>query len=416
MVRRVVAVPGAVPISERDERRARWVLDMLGAPAVRLGDDVPYRPEAWEAVERGELPDGDDLAAGFFHLARVEERGAEVDRHGRFLAASSCLDPLDPPLERLRRELGAEPPSYRGARFAVALTHDVDVPWRWTRIGVRGAAARLKGHALARRVEPALHEARGLARVPLHKLRGTDPNWRFAEIAAEENAHDARSTFFLMAGHGHRADGAAPEAYDRLRQQLVETLLETGSEVGLHGSYLAAEDLDRLARERLLLAQLDGPLIGHRYHYLRVDPHRNLAPLAGIGFRYDTTLGFPDALGFRAGIAHPFRPWDFARDRPADLVEVPLAVMDATLAEERYAGLSAANAKSRVVSLLDWAAEHGGAFSILWHPERFDGPSARGWDRLYFELIEAVRERGGICLSAGELAGMAAERFGLPRD
>jgi len=138
--------------------------------------------------------------------------------------------------------------------------------------------------------------------------------------------------------------------------------------------------------------------------------------LSGIGFRYDTSLGFPDALGFRAGIAHPFRPWDFARDRPADLVEVPLAVMDATLAEERYAALSAAEAKPLVLALLDWAAENGGAFSILWHPERFDGPSARGWDRLYFELIDAVRERGGICLAAGELAGMAAERFGLPRD
>ncbi len=361
---------------------------------MRLGEDLPYRPEAWEAVERGELPEGDELAAGFFHLARVEERGAEHDRHGRFLAASSCLDPLDPPLERLRRELGVEPPRYRGARFAVALTHDVDVPWRWTRIGVLGAAARLKSHALARRVDPALHEARGLARVPLHKLRGTDPNWRFAEIVAEESAHDARSTFFLLAGHGHHADGAAPEAYDRLRPRLVETLLEAGGEVGLHGSYLAAQDLERLARERALLAQLDGPLIGHRYHYLRVDPHRNLAPLAGIGFRYDTSLG----------------------DRPADLVEVPLAVMDATLAEERYAGLSAAEAKPRVLSLLDWAAEHGGAFSILWHPERFDGPSARGWDRLYFELIEAVRERGGCCLAAGELAGLAAERFGLPRD
>ena len=252
--------------------------------------------------------------------------------------------------------------------------------------------------------------------MPLHKLRGTDPNWRFAEIVAEESAHGARSTFFLLAGHGHRADGAAPEAYDRLRPRLVETLLEAGGEVGLHGSYLAAQDLEGLARERALLAQLDGRLIGHRYHYLRIDPHRNLAPLAGIGFRYDTSLGFPDALGFRAGIAHPFRPWDFARDRPADLVEVPLAVMDATLAEERYAGLSAAEAKPRVLSLLDWAAEHGGAFSILWHPERFDGPSARGWDRLYFELIEAVRERGGTCLAAGELAGLAAERFGLPRD
>ncbi len=409
-------MPGAVPISERDERRARWVLEMVGVPGLRLGEDVAYRPEAWEAVERGELPAGDELAAAFFHLARVEERGAEVDRHGRFLAASSCLDPRDPPLERLRRELGAEPPLYRGARFAVALTHDVDAPWRWTKIGVRGAAARLKTHALAGRLGPAAHEARGLARVPVHKLRGTDPNWRFAETAAEERSLGARSTFFLLAGHGHRADGAAPEVYDRLRPRLVETILESGSEVGLHGSYLAAGDLDRLARERATLAQLDGPLLGHRYHYLRVDPHRNLAPLAGIGFRYDTSLGFPDALGFRAGIAHPFRPWDFAHDRPANLIEVPLAVMDATLAEERYAGLSAAQAKPRVVALLDWAAEHGGAFSILWHPERFDGPSARGWDRLYFDLIEAVGERGGICLSAGELAGFAAERFGLPRD
>jgi peptidoglycan/xylan/chitin deacetylase (PgdA/CDA1 family) len=416
MVRRITAVAGAVPIVERDERRARWVLEMVGAPTLRLGEDLPYRPEAWAAVERGELPSGDELAAGFFHLARVEERGAAVDRHGRFLAASSCLDPLDPPLERLRRELGGEGPTYRGARFAVALTHDVDAPWRWTRIGVLGAAARLKGHALAGRVDPALHEARGLVRVPLHKLRGTDPNWRFAEIAAEERAHDARSTFYVLAGHGHRADGAAPETYDRLRSWLVETLLESGSEVGLHGSYLAADDLERLARERASLAQLDGPLIGHRYHYLRVDPHRNLAPLAGVGFRYDTSLGFPDALGFRAGIAHPFRPWDFSRDRPADLVEVPLAVMDATLAEERYAGLTADEARPRVLTLLDRAAEHGGAFAILWHPERFDPPSARGWDRLYFEVIEAVRERGGICLAAGELAGLAAERFGLPRD
>jgi peptidoglycan/xylan/chitin deacetylase (PgdA/CDA1 family) len=398
----------------RAEQRARWVLDTLGARDLRLGDDLPYRPEAWEQVEAGQMPQDDGLAAAFFHLARIEEVGAPRDPHGRFFASSSKLDPLDPPLERLRRELGLPTPQYRGATFAVALTHDVDVPWRWTRIGMHGAAARLKGHVLARRTGPALHEAHGLARVPLHKLRGSDPNWRFAEIVAEENEHGACSTFFVMAGHGHRADGAAPESYDRLRPQLVETLVETGAEVGLHGSYLAAEDMDRLARERALLAQLDGPLVGHRYHYLRVDPHRNLVPLVDVGFRYDTSLGFPDALGFRAGIAHPFRPWDLERNRPADLVEVPLAVMDATLAEERYEALSAEAAKPRVFSLLDWAAENGGGFSILWHPERFDAPSSRGWDRLYFDVIDAVHERGGICVSGGELAGFVADSLGIP--
>jgi peptidoglycan/xylan/chitin deacetylase (PgdA/CDA1 family) len=414
MVRRVAVMSAAVAIPERVEQRARWVLDTLGAGDLRLGTDVPFNRGAWEQVEHGELPQGDELAAAFFHLARIEELGAPRDRHGRFLASASCLDPLDPPLERLRRELGLASTWYGSARFVVALTHDVDVPWRWTPIGVRGATARLKGHALAGRVGPAVHEARGLARVPLHKLRGSDPNWRFAEIVAEERAHGASSTFFVMAGHGHRADGAAPEVYERLRPRLVETLAEAGAEVGLHGSYLSADDLDLLARERAMLAQLEGPLVGHRYHYLRVDPHRNLVPLVRIGFHYDTSLGFPDALGFRAGIAHPFRPWDLDQERPADLVEVPLAVMDATLAEDRYEGLSAAAAKPRVLTLLDWAAEHGGGFAILWHPERFDPPSGQGWDRLYFDVIEAVQERGGVCVSARELAGTAADWLGIP--
>jgi hypothetical protein len=279
----------------------------------------------------------------------------------------------------------------------------VDTPWRWTRVGIRGAAARLR--------HGALHEAGALARIPVHRLRGTDPNWRFTEIAAEERAHGANgSTFYVIAGHGHPADGAAPEEYGRRRPALVEELRESGSEVGLHGSYLAADDTAKLAAEKALLESLAGEVAGHRYHYLRVDPHRNLVPLGGLGFRYDTTLGFPDALGFRAGIAHPFRPWDFEREEPAAIVEVPLAAMDATLAEARYQGLSAAAAKPQLIALLDWAAEHGGGFSILWHPDRFDAPSARGWDRLYFEVLDAVRERGGICLPAGDLAAHLYDR------
>ncbi|MDX6479682.1 MAG: hypothetical protein QOG85_192 [Gaiellaceae bacterium] len=389
-------------VPERVERRARWVLDTLGADELRLGDGVGYVREAWDAVERGELPN-DPLAAGFFHLARVEEAGGARDERNRFTAAASCLDPLDPPLERLRRELGLEPPRYGGAKFAVALTHDVDIPWRWTPIGIRGAAARLR--------HGALHEAGALARVPLHKIRGTDPNWRFAEIAAEERAHGATgSTFYVIAGHGHRADGAAPDVYDRLRPKLVEELLEAGAEVGLHGSYLAADELDRLAAEAETLRNLAGEVAGHRYHYLRIDPHRNLVPLGSLGFRYDTTLGFPDAVGFRAGIAHPFHPWDFEKEAPAEIVEVPLAVMDATLAEARYLGLRTEDAKPSLFALLDWAAEHGGGFSILWHPDRFDAPSARGWDRLYFELLDAVRERGGVCLPARDLGASLYDR------
>jgi hypothetical protein len=384
------------------------VLDTLGGGHLELGRDLAYDAQAWERVRRGERPSGDELADAFFHLARIEELDAPRDEHGRFAAAASCLDPFDPPLERLRRSLGLEPPRWRGARFAVALTHDVDVPWRWTRIGARGAAARLKSHVRARRGRPAAREARALAALPLHRLRGTDPNWRFDALLAEERARGSSSTFFLLAGHADPHDGPSPETYERLRPRLVETIVAGGGEVGLHGTYRAAADPALLAGEAEVLRGLGAEVRGQRYHYLRVDPHANLAALPALGLRYDSTLGFPDAPGFRAGIAQPFRPWDLTAERPLDLVEIPLAAMDVTLGEDRYLGLAVHEAENRLLALLDRAAEDGGGFAVLWHTDRFDPGTARGWDRLYTRFLDAVRERGGVCLSAGELAAEAA--------
>ena len=380
------------------------MLDTIGARDIGFGDDVPYRAEAWEQVERGERPEGDELAEAFFHLARIEECNSARDEHGRFRAASSCLDPLDPPLERLRRRLGAEPPRWGGARFAVALTHDVDTPWKWTPTGLRGAAARAKAELLGGRPRSGLRELRSLAGWPLHKARGTDPFWSFDRIIEDERRNDASSTFFLMADHAHELDGLAAESYERLRPRLVETLLAGSAEVGLHGSYSAAEDGDRLAAEKESLERLAGPVRGQRYHFLRLDPHRNLSHLEAAGFAYDSTLGFNDAPGFRAGIAHPFRPWSLERDSAHEIVEIPLAAMDVTLSAERYLGLSTSQAAERLRALLDWAAEHGGGFAVLWHSEQYDPAITPGWDRLYRQFMEDVRTRGGICVPAGTLA------------
>jgi hypothetical protein len=391
-------------IPRQVEQRARWVLDSIGATTVGFGDELPYRPEAWGAIERGERPDADELAEAFYDLARIEELGGRHDEHGRFRAFSSSLDPLDPPLERLRRRLAVVPPKWDGAEFAVALTHDVDSVRRWTRIGVRGAAARLKADVRARRAGPAAREATGLALAPVHRFRGTDPNWRFEQIVEESRRHGATgSTFFVLGGHSDPHDGPSPEIYERLRPRLVETLAQNGAELGLHGSYAAARDERLLDEEKQRLESLGAQLSGHRYHYLRVDPHRNLEPVADLGLRYDSTLGFPDALGFRAGIARPFHPWDLEIDEPLDVVELPLAVMDVTLAEPRYLGLSARAAWRLLDPLLDWAAANRAGFAILWHPDRFDPPTSGGWDRLYYGVVDAVHERGGRCMSAAEL-------------
>jgi hypothetical protein len=379
------------------------VLDTLGAGSLGIAD-LPYSEKAWRDVDAGQRPQGNDLAEAFFHLARIEERNGQRDEHGRFPASATCLDPLDPPLERLRRSLGLDPPRWGGARFAVALSHDVDIPWRWTRKGVRLAAGRLKAAVRGRDGNAVLREARGLAAVPVHRVRGTDPNFSFQRIVEIERTRGASSVFFLLAAHRVVQDGPGPDDYARLRPRVVETLLELRAEIGLHASYTAAFDHSLIAEEKAELERLGATLHGQRYHYLRVDPHSNLAPLADLGFAYDSSLGFGGAPGFRAGIAHPFRPWDVEQDRPLDLVEIPLAAMDVTLAEPRYLGLSVQEAERRLLALLDWATEHGGGFSILWHTDRFDPATAGGWDRLYLRLIDAIYERGGVCMPAHELA------------
>jgi peptidoglycan/xylan/chitin deacetylase (PgdA/CDA1 family) len=380
------------------------VLDSIGGREVGFGDDVPFDAGAWEQVERGERPEGDDVAEAFFHLARVEERDAGRDEHDRFSASSSVLDPLEPPVERLRTRLKLEPPRWRSARFAIALTHDVDTPWKWTPIGLRGAAARLKAAVRSRRAQAALTEARALAAAPVHRLRGTDPYWSFDGILEDERRAGASSTFFLMAAHDHPYDGLAGDSYARLRPRLVDTLVLGGAEIGLHGSYSAADRADRLAAEKRKLEAMAGRVRGQRYHFLRLDPHSNLGALDSLDFLYDSTLGFADQPGFRAGIAQPFRPWDFDREQPLRLVEVPLAAMDVTLAEERYLNLSARHAATHLGQLVDWAAAHGGGFAVLWHSERWDTVAHPGWDRLYRRFMEYVRARGGVCVSAGELA------------
>jgi peptidoglycan/xylan/chitin deacetylase (PgdA/CDA1 family) len=356
--------------------RARWVLESIGAG----GLEVPHVESEWAQVDRGERPERLGVAQGFFDLARLEERGGPRDRHGRFPAAASAFDPLDPPLERLRESLGVPAP-----RFTVALTHDVDVIWRWTRRGVKGALWRAR--------HGDLRQLADLARAPLHRARGTDPWWRFPQLLEAERERDVRSTFFVLGGHRAPEDG--PD-WGPLRPWLLETLED--AEVALHPSYRAAGDLALVEEEREALGR---PVDGVRYHYLRVDPFRNLAPLR---FRYDSSLGYAEALGFRAGIARPFHPWDHERGAPAEILELPVAAMDATLAEPHYLGLKPAEAERRLATLFDRAAEQGAAFALIWHTERFDPATARGWDRLYFCLIDAIRERGGACVSAGALA------------
>ena len=88
------------------------------------------------------------------------------------------------------------------------------------RRAVMGAGARAKRAAIGRRVGDLGTELAGLLEAPVHRLRKSDPNWAFERIAEIERGHGGRSTYFVMTGHSHPADGACSRAYNRRRQRL----------------------------------------------------------------------------------------------------------------------------------------------------------------------------------------------------
>jgi peptidoglycan/xylan/chitin deacetylase (PgdA/CDA1 family) len=419
-------------VAEGFAAEARWTLEtLLHACAAPAADVVRYGGAgglevselAWQRFATGEaftpepaddglldFGDGarDLVASAFWHLSRYEERVGARDEHGRFPARAALADPERPAVDALLRGFREHVGDRGSTPFTVALTHDVDIPWRWSRPrALLGAAARAKAAAGERRLRDAAAEAAGLAAAPARRLAGTDPNWSYARIAAIERAHGGRSTYFVMAGHAHPADGPDPAAYDRLRPAIVAEIAAQGDEVGLHPSYLTSERPQQLEAERARLEELTaGPVRGARFHYLRHDTHATLPELERLGFAYDSSQGYGDAIGLRAGFSFPYRPFHLAQRRPLDLVELPMAVMDATLAERRYLGLTPRAGLERTLRLLEHVAAIGGTVSILWHTDRFSREYARGWDRVYADVLEWVAARGGRLVTAAEAVGV----------
>jgi hypothetical protein len=142
--------------------------------------------------------------------------------------------------------------------------------------------------------------------------------------------------------------------------------------VGLHGID-AWLDSDKGVEERAHVSRVTGSSTsGVRMHWLFFDDG-SARRLDDAGFVYDSTFGYNDTVGFRAGTGQPFRPLT-ARH----LLELPLIVMDTALFYPTYLDLTKDAAKQMVWPLLDELDRHGGVITVNWH-DRSLAPE-RLWD------------------------------------
>ena len=113
----------------------------------------------------------------------------------------------------------------------------------------------------------------------------------------------------------------------------------------------------------------------------------DVAKLERCGFsRTDSTLGFPEHVGFRCGGARrEFPAFNLKTREQLRLRERPLVVMDETLFG--YMGLDWRQALDRILKLSDTCRRLKGDFTLLWHNS---GLTSRREQRQYAELCAAL--------------------------
>jgi hypothetical protein len=112
-------------------------------------------------------------------------------------------------------------------------------------------------------------------------------------------------------------------------------------------------------------------------------------------------MGFAEHEGFRSGFSFPYYPYYFAEDRPFNVLEIPLTIMDNTLNQYRH--MNAEEAWLAVKSQLEYVERSGGCCTLLWHNTYFDESMYPGYGGVYWRALEWTAAHGGWGASAREI-------------
>lgn len=314
----------------------------------------------------------DPFGTAFFCLTRYEEVACpERDARDRFPARAAAV-PDRPLVNEVLEELWADvsrtwPRLERKRRvFRVVPTHDVDLPFCAGRRPNQLAADLVRARA---------------PRLALQRLAGVDPCDTFDWLMSTVEQRGLRTAFYFIADDVEypleRVHGVLREAHAR------------GHEIGLHPSYDTYRDAARLEEELTRLhaacaaAGVEQSSWGGRQHFLRWAAPDTWQLWEDAGLAYDSTVGWSEAAGFRAGVCYEYPAFNLVTRRMLQLRERPLIAMDTTFVQHLDLGDRALDA---IVALKNTCRRYDGDFVLLWHNNRLQTPRDR---RLYEAVLDA---------------------------
>ena len=298
-----------------------------------------------------------------------------------------CEIYLDELREKLKQftTLVEIPPVPWGYSYMVALTHDVDIT------SVKERSWFSAGYAvyncfLNRDFIDGIRLL--VAKTKTFKKSFAKDPWNcFEDWMRIENEMGVKSSFYFIPFKdvaGIDAPKIREAKYD-LDKGLIGKLVEDGWEVGVHG----IDNWKRVEKgkeELQRISKLINSKVGTRIHWLFFDDE-TWKRLDEAGYYYDTSFGYNDDVGLRAGTLQVYKPRDVK-----NLVELPLNIQDGSLFRRKYLDLSEKDAKERCDDVFGYAKRYGGVATLLWHQVSLAAP--HNWGDFYGYLVDKGLKEG----------------------
>lgn len=305
------------------------------------------------------------------------------------------------------------PPVPYGYNFIACLTHDVDF------IGIRRhfldhsmggflyrATLRSVINFIRKRASflTLLKNLKATLSLPLVFLGISRDPWdqfdNYLDFELEQGVH---STYFFIpfknrpgeGFHGKR-QGYRAAKYDVAdASNAIRKLISHGCEAGVHG--IDAWHSPELAKKELdCVRQSTGQdKVGVRMHWLCLN-ECTFRTLDQAGYNYDSSFGYNETVGFRAGTAQVYRPIGANH-----LLELPLHIQDTAIFGSPSTNTSNDSAGQLCDRIIESVVRNMGALTILWH-QRSLGPE-RLWGDFYALLIQELREKNAWFATAGDV-------------
>lgn len=257
----------------------------------------------------------DIFSASFYLLSRYEEYGAPVDEDGRYKKENSLAYKngfLDRPvvdewayrLEAMMvRKFRCTPMVKIGYRVHPSVI--IDNYYKYRHCSILRNIGKLFEKLFKKDFKSLMKQLKVLLYID------EDPYKNMKVITEFHNEVDLLPSFFVMVKKGEKDCRNIYSWFLSLKKALRRLYV-----TGLHPSYYSDSDPKKMAKE---LRKLEGNITKNRvstnlFHNFRFEIPRSYESLLKIGIEEDFSMGYPDAVGFRAGTCTPFRFYDIKHE------------------------------------------------------------------------------------------------------